>query len=609
MSYNNLLYLLVVIFLVSSQPIPEQAALPFWQAALFFVGKFALFHFLCRLFLGAGRVREVKKYLRAEKYLTLLALSFLAIDIFLLDCLYYFSLVPYLGALPVFGRFVGLLLFFAYLGNVWLIASCRSIVIFGRSTGSRRFIFENVRSNLPIVLPWLFISLLFDVLDLLPLPAVRTFMDSGSGEIILLAGFFLFIALVFPPLLMRIWGCRPMAEGGIRDHMVSFCQRLNLHYHDIMIWPLFGGQVVTAGVVGFIARFRYILVTPSLLTNLEAREVDAVLAHEIGHVKRYHMQLYLLVLLGFSIIINPLLELFLYSALHGDWFYQLAELSNLTATGLLDIFLPVALLVVLILFLRFVFGFFMRNFERQADLHAFTVLGGGSAISAALEKVAWLSGDIRDLPSWHHFGISQRVDFLAACDDEPALVERHHRKVYLALGLYCLLIMGAGVLNFTLPKDLVEQAINERAIAKLEEEVGRDPDNFQLHWALGDIYYRQKAYGEAINAYGQSLLLVPENPEVLNNLAWLLVTCEDGRFIDGDHGLLLASRAAALKPAPHILDTLAHAYWLQGERQMALDIEKGALAMARPENKRIYAEQLRRWQEIVEKSANQGLEF
>ncbi len=605
MSYNNLLYLLVVIFLLSSKAVPAEVSLPVWQAGVFFVAKFTLFHFLCRLSYSARRVVNVKKYLQTEKNLTLLALCFLAMDIYLLDCLYYFSLLPFVGAVPIVGRFLGLLLFFAYLGEVWLAASARGADIYGRAMGARRFVQENIRSNLPIVLPWLFISLLLDILNLLPLPAIRAFMDSGTGEIIILAVFFLFLALVFPPLLLRIWGCRPMAQGYMRSHMEAFCRDLNLKYQDIVIWPLFGGQMVTAGVVGFIARFRYILVTPGLLTNLSAREIDAVLAHEIGHVKRYHMQLYLLILVGFSIIISPLLELFLYIALQGDWFYGLAEMVGLSAAGLLDFFLPVGLLILLVVFLRFVFGFFMRNFERQADLHAFSSLGGGSAISAALEKVAWLSGDIRDLPSWHHFGISQRVDFLAACDEDHALVGTHHRKVHRALGFYCLLIAIAGVLHFTLPGDLVEQAVTERAMSKLAQEVARHPDNYQLHWALGDIQFRRQEYAAAVYSYEQSLLLAPENPEVLNNLAWLLVTCEDERFINGERGRLLAAKAAALRPAPHILDTLAHAYWLLGEKEMALEIEKRALATARPENKKIYADQLRKWQGLM----SQDLEF
>ncbi len=609
MSYNNLLYLLVVIFLLSARPIPEHVDLPFWQAALLFIGKFAFFYFMCRRFFSASRVYQVRKYLQAEKHLTFLAIGFLAMDIYLLDCLYYFSLLPFAAAVPTLARFVGLLLFFTYLATIWYAAAIRSMSIFGRVTKTRQFITENIRSNLPIVLPWLFISLLLDVLNLLPIPAVRAFMDSGSGEIVILAVFFLFIALVFPPILLRIWGCEPMAPGYMRGQLDSFCRKLNLRYQDIMIWPLFGGQMVTAGVVGFIARFRYILVTPVLLSNLTAEEIDAVLAHEIGHVKRYHMQLYLVVLVGFSVILNPVIELTLYGALQGDWFYELADWMGVTGGDLLDFFLPASLLVLLVLFLRFVFAFFMRNFERQADLYAFESLGNGAAISAALEKVALLSGDIRDLPSWHHFGISQRVDFLAACDKKPELAKKHHRKVYRALGAYCLLIVISAVLHFTLPDDFVENAVNERVIVKLEEEAARASDNYQIYWALGDIQYRRGAYGEAIESYERSLELAPQNPEVLNNLAWLLLTSEDSQFINVDYGAILASKAAALKPAPHILDTLAHAYWLQGEKELALEVEAKALALARPEDKKIYADQLKKWQKELAGSSIESLQF
>jgi tetratricopeptide (TPR) repeat protein len=126
---------------------------------------------------------------------------------------------------------------------------------------------------------------------------------------------------------------------------------------------------------------------------------------------------------------------------------------------------------------------------------------------------------------------------------------------------------------------------------------------------LGDIHYRVKAYAQAIAAYEQSLLLVPENAEVLNNLAWLLLTCEDARFIDDDRGLLLASKAVRLKSSPHILDTLAHAYWLKGEKEMALEIEKRALATARPDQKKIYDDQLKKWQEMAGNTSGPGLEF
>ncbi len=54
--------------------------------------------------------------------------------------------------------------------------------------------------------------------------------------------------------------------------------------------------------MGLIQKFRYILVTPSLLQLLEPEEIDAVIAHEIGHVKRKHLVFYLLFLVGYMLL-------------------------------------------------------------------------------------------------------------------------------------------------------------------------------------------------------------------------------------------------------------------------------------------------------------------
>ena len=65
-------------------------------------------------------------------------------------------------------------------------------------------------------------------------------------------------------------------------------------YANILYWPIFGGRMITAGVMGLIKKFRYILVTNGLLQMLEPEEIDAVIAHEIGHIKKQHLLFYLL---------------------------------------------------------------------------------------------------------------------------------------------------------------------------------------------------------------------------------------------------------------------------------------------------------------------------
>jgi Tfp pilus assembly protein PilF len=78
-------------------------------------------------------------------------------------------------------------------------------------------------------------------------------------------------------------------------------------------------------------------------------------------------------------------------------------------------------------------------------------------------------------------------------------------------------------------------------------EIEKSPQNPTLYGLLGDLHYRRKNYAEVRQAYEKSLSLKADNPLVLNNLAWLLATCEDKRFREPARALELARRAAQLR--------------------------------------------------------------
>ena len=82
-----------------------------------------------------------------------------------------------------------------------------------------------------------------------------------------------------------------------------------LEYNDILHWPIFGGKMITAGVMGLVKKFRYILVTNALLHLLEPDELDMVIAHEIGHVKKMHLVFYLVFFAGFLLISHTVVKL------------------------------------------------------------------------------------------------------------------------------------------------------------------------------------------------------------------------------------------------------------------------------------------------------------
>ena len=64
--------------------------------------------------------------------------------------------------------------------------------------------------------------------------------------------------------------------------------------------------------MGLIKQFRYILVTPALLQLLEPFEIDAVIAHEIGHIKQKHLLFYLFFFIGYLILAFSALDFLTY---------------------------------------------------------------------------------------------------------------------------------------------------------------------------------------------------------------------------------------------------------------------------------------------------------
>ncbi len=579
MFYNYLIYLLVVIFVLTTNSVPEAPPLAARTALLLFALKGLLYLQAVRHAHRPRRVTRPPQYFAVEQRLAILAIASLAADVYLLDCQYYLAKLPLAARLPTLANAGGVLLFFGYLAVMWGAARKSYATAFGRGYSASTFIVSNLKANLPLILPWLILSLLADLLEKSSLPAVRHFLASPWGEPALFLSLFVVLALVLPALVTRLWGCTSMPPGPMRERIEAFCRSQQLAYADILLWPLFEGRMLTAGVMGLTRRFRYLLLTPGLLQATTPEEIDAVLAHEIGHVKRHHLQLYIFFFMGFLVFAELTTYPTLYLLLNSDTFYHLLRFFNRDPAHALNYVSVVPMFVLMIVYFRFVFGFFMRNFERQADLHIFTAMRDSRPLVQVLEKIAWLSGNIRDLPSWHHFGIGERVEFLTRCQHDPRLAQRHDRKVRGALALFLLALAAGGVMIWKMPADLLDGAPREKfAQAVLEQKIRQEPGKYLWYQMLGDLQQERRRYPEAVAAYQHALALAPDDAELLNNFAWLLLTAEDLSVRDPARALPMAEKAAGLAPAGYILDTLAHAYRATGDPERALATELRALA-------------------------------
>ena len=354
--------------------------------------------------------------------------------------------------------------------------------------------------------------------------------------------------------------------------------------------------MITAAVMGLVKKFRYILVTRALLQFLSPEEIDSVIAHEIGHIKHRHLLLYLIFFAGYLMLSHAGFDLILPALVYITPLYRIIDYSGMNPADFMAILYSLFLIFSFIIYFRFIFGYFMRNFERQADIYVYSLFESAKSLIKAFEKIALFSAQSPDKPNWHHFSINQRVEYLKKCESDRTWILRHNRKIRKSITLYLAALILSGMLSYSINFGETGQNLTSHLIkVALLKEIDRTPDNYELYGILGDFYHNRKNYIEAAAAYKNALHLMPDSSKILNNLAWLLVTCEDQELRNPVESLDYAIKAAEIETAPHILDTLAESYFANGNISKAIEAEKNALRLM-PADRGYYEKQLKRFQ-------------
>ncbi len=293
-----------------------------------------------------------------------------------------------------------------------------------------------------------------------------------------------------------------------------------------------------------------------------------------------------------------LFDLFFYFFAAQPFFVELLQRAEAGVTNLFQLIVSLPILITIFVYFRYVMGFFMRNFERQADLHSSVTMGSPRPTISSLEKIAVLSGKSRELPSWHHYSIKQRVDYLWQTLSEPGLVRRQNRFVAISFVVYLVCVIGLGyLLNFSPVKQNIGYNLTRKM---LKQQLIKEPDNIMLHENLAMVYHEMGKFGEAIETYERVIVLDHSRAGALNNLAWILVTVPEEGLRDKERALMLAKKAVDLKRSPVFLDTLAEAYYANGLIHEAIKTIKEAIFLA-TENRGYYKKQLKKFLTQMEK--------
>jgi Zn-dependent protease with chaperone function len=607
--FGNFIYFILVLLIYLTYQPSEETNFTAVEAVMLFFSLVLIFSLVTRL-----QFQRIEKRITRGNYLqldhqfnaTVLRQSVLAIFLFAID-IYGLNLsslligtVPF-STIPTLLALLFLTLFIFYLAIVWACAYGSYQKLYAADISRRTYVGSQISLSIPVLLPWLLLSGIADLIEALPFEAPRHFLSTTEGEIIYFLFFLFGVSIMGPALIQKFWRCKSLEDGYYRSRIESLCQRAQMAYADILYWPIFGGSMLTAGVMGLVKKFRYILVTPALLQLLEPEEVDAVIAHEIGHIKKNHLLFYLGFFVGYMLLSYVIFDLIVLAILYAEPVYWLINKTGFSQSTVVSTIFSVVIICVFLVYFRFIFGFFMRNFERQADAYVFTLFDSARPLISTLEKIAVTSGQSADRPNWHHFSIQQRIDYLYKCEGDPSWIVRQDSKVKKAIAVYLGSLLLLGMMGYHLNVGALGDRINNRFLEKvISRELEKSPDNPNLYSLLGDIYYSSKNYAGVRDAYEKSLALKPGNAQVLNNLAWLYATCEDPGIRDPQRAVALARLAVRLEHQPHIWDTLAQSYFENQMVAQAIEASRQALLLAK-KNRAYYQRQLEKFQQTEQK--------
>ncbi len=244
----------------------------------------------------------------------------------------------------------------------------------------------------------------------------------------------------------------------------KICRRSGLRYREILLWHT-QYSMGNAAVMGIIPQMHYILLSDLLLETLTDSQIEAVFAHEIGHIVHRHMAWYVvffgvmaLAALGpGSFLEDWICRIFGISTTQGSAVSQSEAIRGVISAG-------IALLLTFS-----VFGYISRRFERQADVYAarmietdwgarrdepasaalvvaqavgtapITHVGtyGAGVFASALHRVAMINNISVESPSWCHGSIARRMRYLERLSADPTLTGSFDRDMF---RLYFLLV-------------------------------------------------------------------------------------------------------------------------------------------------------------------------
>jgi len=390
----------------------------------------------------------------------------------------------------------------------------------------RNFVIPDFKLMFLPSIPFLLSLFISDLIDHAPIN-VRIFFIAHQylyWSIIIAIAVTMFIK---SPLFVRyIWQTKLLQKGEILDRIESFAKRIKIKYKDIMVWNMGGRNIANAGMVGVLPGSRSVFLTDSLLHNLDADEIEAIVAHEFGHIKYMHIPSYMVFTFGYLVF--------------SSFIYALAIpiTEKISISGILSAILgAIFTIIIFIIYFVFIFRYLSRKFEKQADLYAISVINNPEVFKRALFKVA----SINHLPMQNsrlsnifrtHPSVYERLQFVdRAVSGDPKVLKYFHlfldiRKATVLLFIAMLTIWLTGRDYLFPPSEMYYEKGRQYAIAGMLDDaiaefynaINSDPKSDNAFYALGLVYAEKGAIKNAEEEFQKAFEINPKNTAALDKL-------------------------------------------------------------------------------------------
>jgi Zn-dependent protease with chaperone function len=282
------------------------------------------------------------------------------------------------------------------------------------------------------------------------------------------------VFVLAPELLRRVLHTERLPDSPLRRRLERMCRDAGLKYREILLWRT-DSTMGNAAVMGMFPRVRYVLLSDLLLETMTDRQIEAVFAHELGHVVHKHLMWFgLYAICAMCFMAGPGDQLV---SLLQRWFEgRYGRGAWETVEGLIATVIGFGSFVLAL-------GFLSPKFERQADVFAARTMQraeersgvggqrseqategamgvlmpvpyaegpsyvgeyGAGVFASALHRVAVINHIPVTARNWSHGSIAQRMRALHEMSADPAHTGRFDRfmtRLYAGL-IVCLCTCG-----------------------------------------------------------------------------------------------------------------------------------------------------------------------